>query len=111
MLRVLAAAGVTVVAEAAFQDTLWRQGLEPLAELVDLRIIHCEVEEGAARQRLTRLRSAHGDRSPAVLEALAGGRPFADFDRISIPAPSIVVDTTEGYSPPLSEVVAFVSRK
>jgi predicted kinase len=110
VLRVLAAAGVTVVAEAAFQDTLWRQGLEPLAELVDLRIIHCEVEEGAARQRLTRLRSAHGDRSPAALEALAGGRPFAGFDRISIPAPSIVVDTTEGYSPTLSEVVDFVGR-
>ena len=33
MLRVLIAAGATVVAEAAFQDPLWRRGLEPLSRL------------------------------------------------------------------------------
>lgn len=110
VLRVLVAAGVTVVAEAAFQDALWREGLEPISDLAELRIIHCDVEESIARERLARLRPAHGDRSPAALEALAGGRPFAGFDRISIPAPSIVVDTTDGYSPTLSEIVEFVNR-
>src|SRR3954452_25248663 len=37
VLRVLLAGGVTVVAEAAFQDGVWRQGLEPLTRHARLR--------------------------------------------------------------------------
>ena len=37
VLRVLVGGGVTVVAESAFQDKLWRHGLEPLSDLVHLR--------------------------------------------------------------------------
>ena len=108
VLRVLVAAGVTVVAEAAFQDKLWRQGIEPLAELVQLRIVQCAVDDDVARERLIRLRPAHGDRSAAAVRALAGERPFAGFERISIPAPSLVVDTTDGYAPGIAEIVEFV---
>src|SRR3954469_25298455 len=36
--RVLDTPGVTVVAEAAFQARLWRQVLEPLSELAQLRV-------------------------------------------------------------------------
>ncbi len=110
VLRVLAVAGVTVVAEAAFQDRLWRQGLKPLMDLVHLRIVHCTVDDAVARERLARLRPAHGDRSPAALRALSGERPFAGFERISIREPSIVVDTTHGYAPALPEIVAFVNH-
>jgi predicted kinase len=110
VLRVLVAAGVTVVAEAAFQDSLWRQGIEPLAERVRLRIIHCTVEDTVARERLNRMRPAHADRSPAALKALAGERPFQGFERISIPAPSIVVETTDGYAPAFPEILEFVNH-
>ena len=111
VVRVLVAAGVTVVAEAAFRDRVWRQGLEPLLGLVELRIVQCDVGDAVARERLARLRPAHGDRSPAAVDALAGGRPFPDFERLSIPAPSLAVDTTEGYVPELGEIVAFVNRR
>jgi predicted kinase len=110
VLRVLVAAGVTVVAEAAFQDKLWRQGIEPLSELVRLRIVQCTVDDAVARERLMRLRPAHGDRSAAAVKALADERPFAGFERISIPAPSLVVDTTDGYAPDLPEIVEFINR-
>ncbi|MFJ3841940.1 hypothetical protein ACWGHM_39720 [Streptomyces sp. NPDC054904] len=40
-LGVLLRAQVTVVAEEAYQDRLWRPGLEPLAQIADLRIIRC----------------------------------------------------------------------
>ncbi|MFJ2834268.1 AAA family ATPase [Nocardia sp. NPDC087230] len=40
-LTVLARAGVSIVAEAAFQDKLWRPNLIPLTELAQVRIIHC----------------------------------------------------------------------
>src|SRR6266851_4732024 len=40
VLELLLRAGVTTVAEAAFQDRLWRPGLEPLRNLAQLRIVH-----------------------------------------------------------------------
>jgi len=110
VLRVLVTAGVTVVAEAAFQDPLWRQGLEPLAEHAQLKIVQCTVADDVAHARLRRLRPAHGDRSPAAQKALAGGRPFEGWERLSLPAPSITVDTTDGYTPDLAAIVEFVAR-
>jgi hypothetical protein len=38
--------GVTTVAEAAFQDHVWRPRLEPLLDLAQLRIVHCIVDAG-----------------------------------------------------------------
>src|SRR5207247_731280 len=43
VVRKLIESGVTVVAEAAFQDGRWRPGLEPFVELADLRIVRCRV--------------------------------------------------------------------
>jgi len=112
VLRVLLTAGVSVVAEAAFQDQRWREGLEPLSELARLRIVHCTVDAVVARERVARrlannelTRRAHTD--AAHLEALE----LASFESISIPAPSIVVDTTEGYLPDLAEIIEFVNRE
>ena len=33
---------------------------------------------------------------------------FTSFERLSIDAPSLSVDTTEGYAPSLAGIVAFV---
>jgi hypothetical protein len=52
----LARAGVTTVAEAAFQDRLWRPGLERRRDLARLRIMDCVVGAHVALQR--RLRRA-----------------------------------------------------
>ena len=35
---------------------------------------------------------------------------FASFERVSIAAPAIDVDTTDGYAPTLGEIVDFVNR-
>ncbi len=100
VLRMLLAAGVTVVAEAAFQDPLWRSGLEPLSELAELRIVQCHVDPALAHERAAnRSRQAHAD---ATLFA---------FDRVSLDTPTIDVDTTDGYAPGIAEIVAFVNRR
>jgi predicted kinase len=105
VLEMLVRAGVTTVAEAAFQDRLWRSGLEPLRGLAHLRVVHCVVDpEVALRRRLRRreenpLRRAHAD--------LAFGA--AAFERLSLDVPELEVDTTEGYRPGLDEIVAWVS--
>jgi hypothetical protein len=37
-------------------------------------------------------------------------RAYSGFERVSIPAPSLDVDTTDGYTPALAEIVEFVNR-
>jgi hypothetical protein len=110
VLRVLLEAKVSVVAEAAFQDKRWRPGLEPLAERARLRVVQCHVDATVARAR----HRAAGDRrahAPIALDDIDDWeRAFASFDRLSISAPSIDVDTTDGYAPELPEIVDFVNR-
>ena len=113
VLELLLSAGVTTVAEAAFQDHLWRPGLEPLRRLAELRIVHCAVDADTAftrsllRREQSPLRLAHADPGPD--DAAEHARRHIAFDRVSITAPWIEVDTTDGYEPALEEIVAFVS--
>ena len=110
-------AGVTVVAEAAFQDKLWRPGLEPLMDLADIRIVHCIFAPSLARERIIRRmteqptsRASHFDRE--LLEQLDSGKlSFESFQPISIPAPSLRVDTTNGYDPDLDHIIGFVNKR
>jgi len=98
-------AGVTHVAEAAFQDRLWRQGLEPLLELAELRVIRCRVDESTARDRAThRLESVRTRRAHADQAHLAAAQPFVP---IALDVPTLDVDTSEGYHPGLAQIVAF----
>ena len=48
VLHLLLEGGVTVVAEAAFQDRLWRPNLEPLTELARLRLVQCHTDPATA---------------------------------------------------------------
>ena len=111
VLELLLRAGVTTVAEAAFQDRVWRPRLEPLRELANLRILHCVADADTAWTRIGQrreenpLRRAHPHR-----EWLADHvTRHAGFDRVAVDAPSLEVDTTDGYRPALSEIVSFVN--
>ncbi len=113
VLELLLTAGVTTVAEAAFQDHVWRPRLEPLGKLAELRIVHCAVDpEVAFRRSLRRrdqspLRLAHADPGPD--DAAEHTQRHLAFDRVSLAAPWIEVDTRDGYDPGLEEIVAFVN--
>jgi hypothetical protein len=101
-------AEVTLVAEAAFQHTIWWQGLQPLTDLATLKIIRYHLPEAVARERqLTRLaaqatRTAHTD-----TEHLSADRTF---DAIHVDAPTLDVDTGNGWHPSLDVIVAFSRR-
>jgi predicted kinase len=113
VLALLLRAGVTTVAEAAFQDWRWRAGLEPLGELAQFRIVQCTVNADVAFERSLRrgqavsTRRAHADLRPS--DAAEFAARHSAFERLSIDAPSIEVDTTDGYRPGLSQIVAFVN--
>ena len=84
VVRRLLEADVSVVAEAAFQDRVWQQGLQPLLPLATVKILRCAVPDEVARERKVR-RMAEPTRA------------------------ALVVDTREGYEPDLAAIVSFVN--
>jgi predicted kinase len=113
VLRLLLERGISVVAEAAFQDHVWTPHLVPLAALCELRVVQCHTEAAVATRRVAEhaaTRRLHGDET--LLAALeAGDDYFTAFRRVGIDAPTIHVDTTDGYLPALEAVVAFVAAR
>ncbi|MEU8775599.1 AAA family ATPase [Streptomyces sp. NPDC048606] len=112
-ITVLLRAGSTVVAEAAFQDRLWRPGLEPLTKIADLRIIRCTAPTTTITQRITDRarhdshRAAHADET--LLANIDAGVYDPDrFVPISLSAPNLLVNTTNGYAPDLAEIQNFL---
>ncbi|OHV35895.1 hypothetical protein BBK14_33375 [Parafrankia soli] len=115
VLTVLLRAGTTVVAEAAFQDRLWRPNLEPLADLAEIRVIRCTVTDAhVAHDRIVRRahesthRAAHADHD--LLHAIAAGEYSLDsFVPISLDVPTLTVDTSHGYQPNIQDITTFLA--
>jgi predicted kinase len=113
VLELLLRAGVTTVAEAAFQDKVWRPRLEPLQGVARLRIVHCVVPAEVALRRTQRRgrqsppRLAHADPGPG--EAAEQARLHGTFGWLQMDAPWIEVSTTDGYTPALPEIVTFIN--
>ncbi|WP_374777079.1 ATP-binding protein [Streptomyces sp. NBC_01310] len=114
-ITVLLQGRVTLVAEAAFQDRLWRPGLEPLMGIADIRILRCVTPASTIVDRITERahtdshRVAHGD--AALLAELEAGTYDPDqFVPISLDVPTLVVDTSDGYSPGAAEINEFLLR-
>ena len=80
VVRVLIEAGVTVVAEAAFQDARWRPELEPLSEHAQLRIIRCHVDPAVSFERAAR-RAANSQERVTTHGDSTLGKEIADWER------------------------------
>jgi predicted kinase len=113
VLELLVLAGVTTVAEAAFQDRIWRPHLASLLPLARLRVVHCAADPEVAFDRIVARRTDGGARrvhpDPGPQDRDGYLRWLREFDRLSVAAPSIEVDTTAGYRPGIGEVAAFVN--
>jgi len=109
VLGLLLDAGVTVVAEAAFQHHLWERELTPLADSAQIRVVRCwtghEVMLSRRQRRLAEVstRAAHADRGSFITED-----PQL-WEAIHIDAPMLDVDTTDGYTPHLEEITTFAN--
>ncbi|WP_328400659.1 AAA family ATPase [Nocardia sp. NBC_00403] len=116
VLTTLICAGVTLVAEAAFQDKLWRPNVLPLNEIADIRIIHCTAPTALIHDRITdrvdtdNHRHAHDDTALVAAIAASTESPIESFNPISLDAPALTVDTSNGYRPGLDAIAQFVTQ-
>jgi predicted kinase len=106
-IRLLLQRGVTLIAEAAFQDRIWGPRLEELKSIADVRVVVCAIETDLARSR-------HAQRS----EADPARKRFHDVGPIAesyqppqLDVPTLMVDTSDGYRPGFETIVAFASGK
>ncbi|WP_329431155.1 ATP-binding protein (plasmid) [Streptosporangium sp. NBC_01495] len=96
VLGVMLRGGVSMVAEAAFQDRLWRPGLRPLTDLATIRVVRCVVDAAvtyeriASRTKTDAHRAAHADHELLATTAALG--------TVLVPAAYVIVG-------PLSEMV------
>ncbi len=115
VLWLLLDAGVTTVAEAAFQDRVWHPHLAPLRPLARLRVVHCAADPAVAFERIVRRHAEDGTRRAHPDPGAAGRDAFLErlraFDRVRLDVPSLEVDTTSGYRPGLAEIVAFAAGR
>ncbi|MBM2619639.1 AAA family ATPase [Actinoplanes sp. LDG1-06] len=91
-IRLFVEAGVSHVAEAAFQHPAWARGLVPLLEQADVRILRCQTPPAVTERRIARR-----GKTPV-------SRPF---EPIHLDVPTLDVDTTDGYAPDLPTLTAF----
>jgi predicted kinase len=112
-LHLLLTGQITLVAEAAFQHKVWAPRLEPLQEIAQIRIILCEIDPQLAHARhrertesdLSRARFHH-DRAMHVSSegtALVAGI----YDPPHLDVPTMSVETTDSYNPPIDAITAF----
>ena len=105
VIDLLLEAKVTMVAEAAFGHQVWVQGLDRLARAPELRVVRCLVEESVARGRMERrlvetaARAAHADAEHLALAPR--------YEPLSLAAPTLDVDTADGYRPTLTAIAKF----
>jgi predicted kinase len=104
-LNLLLRGEVTLVAEAAFQHRLWSQGLAPLRDLAELKIVRCSVPDQVARDRQRQRLAAQATRSAhADAEHLSGTDAF---EPVHLEVPTLDVDTSDGWAPGLAEIADF----
>ena len=104
-IELLVRRGVSVVAEAGFQQSRWAPKLEPLLPLCDLRIVLCETSAELAHARMLTRELA----DPSRGRYHPVGPLQTEFVPPDLPVPTLRVDTSDGYRPGLPEIVAFVT--
>lgn len=105
-------AAVGVVIESNFNRGTSEDELGPLVAQARAVLIHCDAPPGTIEKRY-RERAVEGDRHPGhhdreALPALVENLELGVYEPMDLPIPTLRVDTSDGYHPAKSEILAFV---
>ncbi|TDO49417.1 putative kinase [Kribbella sp. VKM Ac-2527] len=111
VIGLLVGRGTTVVAEAAFQDRLWRPGLTSFLALAELRIIHCTVPAEVAYERIASRSATEPSRAAHEHARHTKDRWLRNhnaFEQIDLPVPTLTIDTSDVVD--LAEITTFLAH-
>lgn len=107
--------GISIIAEAAFQDKLWRPKLLNLSGRAEIKIIICRSNPDVVKSRFADRFSNnpdrekyHGDRSISLSKFKS---LTENYQPVNIDVPTLQIDTTNGYSPDTEEIINFIGQK
>jgi predicted kinase len=96
---------VSLVVEAAFVDRVWCGRLDPALSLAEVKVIQCDLDAQLATERVFQRRLAERDK-PKIPDSVQQPS-IRGYEPLSLPVPTIRVDTTDSYDPPFDKIVAF----
>ena len=116
-LRYLTANKISVIAEAAFQHSIWSSMLEPFMEMTRIYLLICRVDGMTALDRFIKrglensLREYfHGDIGVGL--ARKGIEPKANpYEEPRLDAPTFIVDTSEAYVPSVQDLKRMILKE
>ncbi len=107
---------ISIVIEAAFQDKLWRPKLSNLLGKASIKIVICKTNHDLIKDRFAKRllensdrEKYHGDQS-LILSKERFAELTENYNPVNINAPTLLVDTTENYSPAIEEIINFIDK-
>lgn len=104
---------ISVIAEAAFQDKLWKPKLLDLLHKAEIKILICKANLDLIKSRFANRLSNnsgreryHGDESMAKERFIELTKNYVP---VNIDAPTMQVDTSEDYRPAIEEIIHFIT--
>ena len=109
---------VSVVAEAAFQHSVWKYYLPRFKKLSNIVMVVCEVDPNIAARRFLKrgLRNPkrqffNGDNKVLHFQKTGVLLPPAPYETPSLGIPTIKISTSNGYKPKLEKVVRQITSR
>lgn len=110
--------GASLVAEAAFQHRVWAARLEPLLERAQVRVCVCEPGDRAtayarfvARAQADPLREYYHGAPPQPPAGRGPAAAWEDYQPPQLAVPTFRVDTADGYSPGVAQLMEQLFRR
>ena len=110
-------ANVSLIVEAAYQHRLWKEAVSRWSSVGQLFFLICEADPTVCAQRdLNRgLKDPsrefyHGDKRVKLFRETGAFLAPAPYDPPLFDVPTLRLSTADGYSPPLSVVIEFISK-
>jgi predicted kinase len=107
----LVRAGMSVILEANFRSSLAARDFAPFLAAADVRQVYCTLDIASILERYGD-RLDRGERHPVHVDSsepseLETELRAKDYDPLPLDIPTLIVDTADGFDPPVEEIISF----